>query len=284
MKILSAKNVCGRAFAVVILLSCSASQAQPITPKDAQPWGRMISLLLETGDFQTKWDTIGAAREGSAGNAYNQTLKLGSEIIILNSRCEGEVSYSVFALSKSMMESANQISTNLSNDPAGGTKSGKLVASFLLEFEKSRPAKPSDCEPIPVEISFANRMAARIEHDDVGSPLVGGRLNDAYIFEATRLGKARAANKPGSTELTGGVVNGFTDIKAATFAASQIPGAEIAVKGKKIYLYRVTGKLMDFSSDDAKLAALKAAKPAKGRKILALIMGSGEGLKVLKTD
>ena len=285
MKILSAKKVRGRAFAIVILFSCSASQAQTATPKDGQAWGRIMTLVTDSGDFERHWDTLEGARRASAGNSFNQTLKLGSEIIILNSRCDGQVSYSVFVLSNSMTESAKKINTTASNDPDySAEQKKKLVDSFLVEFEKSRPAKLSNCEAIPVEISFANGLAARIEYDDVGTPLVGGRLNDAYVFEATRLGKARAANKPGSTELTGGAVNGFTDIKAATFAASQIPGNEIAVKGKKIYLYRTTAKLRDFSSDDAKLAALKAAKPAKGRKILALITGSGEDLKVLKTD
>lgn len=270
---------------IIILFAGPTLQAQTPTAPAEQPLGRMISLVTEQGNFESKWDTVEAARSSSAGNSYNRTLKLGNEIIILNSRCDGEVSYSLFSVSTTMLGDIKKLKAANLHGPAYATEQQKLVNSLLADFDKNRPAKPTPCDPVAVELSFADGTVARLEHDDVGSPLVGTRLNDAYVFEATRLGKSRVATMPGSTALTGGLINGFTDAKAAMFAASKMAGTEIAViKGDKIYLYRATGKLIGYSADDAKLAALKAVKPAKGLEILAMITGSGENMKVTRTD
>ncbi len=272
-----------KAVAFAVVLSSVTVQAQ--TPAETQPWGRIISLVTEEGNFQTKWDTLEGARTATLGNAYNQSLKRGNEIVVLNSRCDGEVSYSLFSLSSTMLEDIQKLDAALLQGSAYNAAQQKLVQNYLKEVQKTQLEKASDCAPVAVEISFANGRLARLEHDDVAIPLVGSRYNDAYVFEATRLGKARAASVPGATELTGGLVNGFTDAKAALFAASQLAGTKIAViKGDKIHLYRAASLLLDYASDDARLEALKAAKPAPGFDILAIIIGSGASMKVMRTD
>ncbi len=271
---------------VIAALLCGATmQAQPPVPAAAQSWGRIISLVTEEGNFQTKWDTLEAARAASLGNSYNQTLKRGNEVVVLNSRCDGEVSYSLFLGSPAMFEAMQKLNSAALSGSAYNDAQQKLVDTMLVELQKNRIEMPSDCAAVAVEISFAAGTSARLEQNDVAIPLVGGRYNDAYVFEATRLGKIRSANIPGSTELSGGLINGFIDAKAALFAASQLAGTKIAViKGDKIYLYRAAYALSDYPSDDAKLAALKAAKPASGFEILAMIIGSGANMKVMRTD
>lgn len=274
---------CSKAVALAVLLSSITVQAQ--TPIETQPWGRIISLVTEKGNFQTKWDTLEGARTASLGNAYNQSLKRGNEIVVLNSRCEGEVSYSLFSVSSAMLEDIQKLDAALLQGSAYYAVQQKLVENFLKDVQKTQIEKATECAPVAVEISFANGRLARLEHNDVAVPLVGGRYGDAYVFEATRLGKARAATVPGATELTGGLVNGFTDAKAALFAASQLAGTKIAViNDDKIYLYRVTDQLLDYTSEEARLEALKAATPAPGFDILAMIIGSGESMKVMRTD
>ena len=277
-------KMCTGTFPLVILLASPTLQAQKSVQPVDQRWGRMISLAND-GVFETKWETIEKARAASAGNGYNSTLKLGSEIIVFNSRCNGDVSYSLFAVPTPVIEDTKKLSAGKLQGPEYAAEQRKLVTNFLRYMDKKLPANPSACDAVAVEISFADGRAVRLEQDDVGTALVGSRINDAYVFEATRIGKVRSATVPGSTPLTGGLLNGFTDAKAAMFAASKLAGTEIAVvNGDKIYLYRATGKLMDYSADEAKLAALKAVKPANGLEILGMITGTGANMKVMRTD
>ena len=124
-----------------------------------------------------------------------------------------------------------------------------------------------------------------MERDDIGNPLVGARLNDADVVQATRLPPQSGTAEQTDPELVKGMFNGFTDGRAAIFAASRMAGSEVVViEGKKVYLYRVGSKLLSFKTDEEKLEALKAMKLSNGLSILGFITGSGKDTRVLRVD
>jgi len=271
----------------------AASSATPTaTPAPASSTsfggGRQLSLLLETGIFKSEFKSFSEALQASQGNRYNQTLKQGSEIIVMNARCADDifgdkVTFSLYTLSKDVEPLVKFfLDYRVANPTIGNFEQRRrtLTAEIMRLVSIASPRK-ADCDPVAVALALSKSGAMKLEVDDAQSPLVRAKINDYYLhdelMQSSRF-KAVANNiKPSEQrafwEKYG--YNRFSTAQDALNVAVCLTGIKVLIhNGTNFSLYRVNDLNYDYGESDDKLVeVLKTTPIRKGWKIAAIVVG-----------
>lgn len=264
--------------------------------------GGRLTLVTGNGDFKNEFKSFSEALTASQGNSYNQTLKKGSEIIVMNARCADgifgdKVTFSMYSLSSK--DVAPLVKSFLDYRPTDSKASDDLVQrARTLNAEKrarsralideimrlvtiASPRK-AECDAVPVALSLSNTEALRLEVDDAQSPLVGPKINDGFLYDnLLQLSRFKAAaNNLISAEQRAFwekyAYNRFATAQDALNASVQLAGTKVLVyNGTNFSIYRVNDLNYDYNASDTKLVDVFKTTPIrKGWKIVALVRGS----------
>ena len=273
----------GVVFASVWLMIAAHYQAYaqsklPQAPVENSTPGEPISRLNSMkpdGSFQNIFATFIEARTAALGPSYtgeflatNGYARKNPEVIVLNARCKGPGGFSLYRPGPELIASITKL-PEPTNDGAYRATIRKFAHETMTYLQGRRFPKGADCDPTPVAIALVNRQVIRLRRDDAGSSLIGGRIDDAEVYEALQLADG--------SSVPGGLANGFLDAKTAMLAASRIVGEEILIGiGGKVYLYAAGDDLsVKYKIADERIAALAAATPTVGYRLIGMATGYG---------
>ena len=292
------KNV--RVLLRALALSASvhaAAQAQAAaatpTPTAYRGAGRLLSLVTEKGTFKSEFKSFSEALKASQGNSYNQTLKQGSEIIVMNARCADgifgdKVTFSMYSLSnelkplvKSFLDYVPSV-PKPSEDLAQRARALRLERSArvraltdeIMRLVSIASPRKADCDVVPVALALSTTEALKLEVDDAQSPLVGPKMNDGFLYDNLIKKIVAQGQKREFWEKYG--YNRFATAQDALNVAVSLAGTKVLIyNGTNFSLYRVNDLNYDYGASEAKLVeAFKTSPIRKGWKIVALVRGS----------
>ena len=286
--------------------STPAPSASP-TPSFLTPYAdasiRRLSLVTEQGSFKNTFNSFRDAYDASRGNSYNYTLRKGSEIIVLNARCDGDpglAQFSVYSLSNDIrLLVESYINYYVANPTRQSTAADKkreraLIDAIMKSLTTVFPRK-DDCDAIPVALSLPETITRvrvddpkmievvpltmpnnwlRLEVDDAQSPLLGSKINDAFIYDDF-MSKARGTTgrRTFSREFWNRYAyNRYASAQDAGDAAREVFGTKaIIFNGTNFSIYRLNFDA-DYKLDDTQYDVYKTTPIRKGWKIVGLVL------------
>ena len=270
---------------------------KPTLSADTNYGIRRLSLVTEQGSFKNVFSSLTEAWTGAMGNSYNQTLKKGSEIVVMNSRCsEGGVADKItFSLYSLPTEIAPLVKAYVNYVPEAPKASDDLVKR-ARELELARRARErvlidqvmktlsatgfprkAECDAFPVALALSSNTVVRLEVDDTQCPLIGPKINDGFLssdliqsFKSS--GKSLLGVNKDFWEKYG--YNRFSVAQRALDISVRIPGTKVIVyNGSNYAIYRIN-YFPDYEASDAAYDVFKTAPIRKGWKIIAVLKGS----------
>ncbi len=246
-----------------------------------------LSLVTEEGSFKKEFNSFREAYEASQGNSYNQTLKKGNEIIVMNARCGNgdfidKVTFSLYRIDGKTDKSLSPIvQSYLDYIPTEGQKKWDLkqremIDEVMKNLANSRFPHKADCDPVPVALSLPSGVV-RLEVDDAQSPLVGTKFNDGLLYDALSkndgLMASAMAQKREFWERYG--YNRFSTAQDALNTAALLAGTKIIIfNGTNFSLYRLgAGFKQDYKADETQYDVFKTTPVRKDWKIVAIVYG-----------
>ncbi len=276
----------------------TATPAPSATPSSSFGGGRKLTLVTETGSFKSEYKSFSEALQAAQGNSYNQTLKKGSEIIVMNARCADgifgdKVTFSMYSLSnelkplvKSFLDYVPSV-PKPSEDLAQRARALRLERSArvraltdeIMRLVSIASPRKADCDAVPVALALSTTEALKLEVDDAQSPLVGPKMNDGFLYDNLIKKIGAQGQKREFWEKYG--YNRFATAQDALNVAAVFAGTKVLIyNGTNFSLYRINDLNYDFNASDAKLVeaklveAFKTTPIRKGWKIVALVRGS----------
>ena len=287
------KNV--RILWCALALSASAIvKAEDSTPPAAAPpvpgVNFRLSLVTPEGAFKNKFKSFNEAYEASMGNSYNQTLKKGSEIIVMDARCgDGDfVDKVTFSLYKINSRTNNDLEpivktyldyrqANLKtlDTPDAKQHQRAFIDEVMKILAVSRWPRKADCDEVPVALSLPFGVLW-LEADDAQSPLIGTKFNDGSLHNALSQNEGLMAStmamKTEFWEKYG--YNRFSTAQDALNTASLMAGTKVIIfNGSDFALYRLGNFDLDYKADDTQFDVFKTTPIRKDWKIVAIVRG-----------
>ena len=283
----------------------AAAQAQAAaatpTPTPYRGAGRLLSLVTEKGTFKSEFKSFSEALKASQGNSYNQTLKQGSEIIVMNARCADgifgdKVTFSIYELSNYTLSNniAPLVKAFLDYRKANPTMTDskqrdRALINEIIRLVSIASPRKADCDAVAVALSLStfapnplyilfSTEVMRLEVDDAQSPLVGPKINDGFLYDELlrnmALMRTKQAQERGFWEKFG--YNRSATLQDAMSVSSALAWTKVIIhNGTNFSLYRVNDLNYDYGASEAKLVeAFKTSPIRKGWKIVALVRGS----------
>jgi hypothetical protein len=271
---------------------------------------RLMNLVSDSGQIQTEFPTQRSAEVATQGNSYNQSLKNGWEIVVMQPKpCPAMASltpqFATYALyggtSSKTGQSIEKLLFEAERKVIELRSANKDTAQIDAVFDETRqmlktiPALTAnvskvdkDGRPIvPFFLTmppFFGNSFLKLEVEDSGAPQIGPRINDAHIYQATNpCGGAASPDALRKTFGDMGVPNGFTDLKAALTAAALLdqPYLKLIVEqGGKLWIYRV-GKSINTNISDPNeyLAQFNDLKLNPGYRLRIVAIGRGKEMQ-----
>lgn len=266
----------------------TATPAPSATPSSSFGGGRKLTLVTETGSFKSEYKSFSEALQAAQGNSYNQTLRKGSEIIVMNARCADDifgdkVTFSMYSLTN---ETATLVKSFLDYVPIDGQKMWdlkrrELIAEIMRLVAIASPRK-ADCDAVAVALSLSNSEVLRFEIDDAQSPLIGAKINDGFLYDnllrSFNFGamaiNVTPAKRRAFWEKYG--YNSFATAQNAVDASSLLAGTKVIIhNGTNFSIYRLGSFKFDDNPSNSKTQfdVFKTTPIRKGLKIVAMVYG-----------
>ncbi|HEY0076252.1 MAG TPA: hypothetical protein VGB77_19290 [Abditibacteriaceae bacterium] len=258
----------------------------PSAPPRSFGGGRLLSLVTNEGNFKSEFKSFSESYQASQGNSYNQTLKKGSEIIVMNARCADgifgdKVTFSIYALSNDVAP----LVKSFLDIPTLGQKMGDperraLIGEVIRIVAISSPRK-ADCDPVPVALSMSTSEVLRLEVDDAQNPLVGPKFNDGFLYDnlmqSSRFNMVVKNMIPGEQrafwERFG--YNRFSTAQDALNSAVLLAGTKALIyNGTNFSIYRLGNFKSDYQAGDDQFDVFKTTPMPEGWKIVAIVSGA----------
>ncbi len=298
--------------------ACGMAQAQTVVPPVASSAAnvvplRVLSIVTEQGAFKREFDSFVEAMTSAQGNSYNQTLKNGSEIIVMNApptegEFVGKVTVSLYEISRTNLEPLvkSYLDYCAANPEALDKPETRQREQAMIDgIMKNLAASPSQLPPntVPVALSLAIREAPKPKVDEAQTPSSESKTNPGLVqlpgirnvlfrLEAddaqnpligqkindgtlyeTVFGKFKPRAKRQDLEKYG--YNRFANAQDAVGVATIIPGTKaIIFNGTNFSLYRIDAFKFDYKAGDARFDVLKTTPMPKGWIIVAVVVGT----------
>ena len=249
--------------------------------------GGRLSLAAD-GTIKSEFKSFREALTASKGNNYNQTLKKGSEIIVMNARCADDifgdkVTFSLYSLSE---DAKSLVKSFLDYVPTDGTKMWdrkrrELINEVMRLVAVASPRK-ADCDAFPVALTLRNSEVLRLEVDDAQSPMVGTKMNDGYLYDnllrSYSFGAVAVNVTPAKRRAFWEryAYNSFATAQNAVDASSLLAGTKVIIhNGTSFSIYRLGSFKFDDNPSNSKTQfdVFKTTPIRKGWKIVAMVAG-----------
>jgi hypothetical protein len=291
---------------LTILSSTSAAPVSASSPSETKGWrsGDFVKFVLETGAYQTEFESQAAARNAAQGGTYNNGLKTNAEVIVMRpivctdamiKEIKGmalpkpPTGFSPYRLWGGQFAPVTKLITDYQSafaplkavvtDDAEQAKK-KLKAKLIADVRSlalQKGAVDDTGQPIvPIEIAMIAGEYVRLEIEDTGAPQIGTRINDGYILAETNPCSGKAdPEKLRAAFGDSGVPNGFADAQTALGVATLLPGIKFVVEhDSKFWLYR-PGNVQSKPTHPEYLAQLNGIRLYTPFTFRHVVMGSG---------
>lgn len=282
-------------FSIILGASfCGIANAQDVTVKDSEvstsvnDLNRRMFMLTEEGSFKYEFASLSDVLDASMGNSYNQTLKKGNEIIVMNARCgDGAfidtITFSIYQMdgkradAKDLSPIIKSYLDNITNQGQSATADRELIDKVMKSLSAYRFPQKNACDPVPVALSFISGPALRLEVDDAQNPLIGTKFNDGTLYEALRQNARFMASTDAKSrafwEKYGH--NNFSNIQDAADIAGVFAGTKaIIFNGSTFSIYRIDAfKFPDNTDGSRNFDVLKTTPMPEGWIITTIVSG-----------
>ena len=270
-----------------ILMTDDEPQKKPEEKPLVDQLNRRMFMVTEEGQIKKEFASFNEAIQASFGTSYNQMLKKGNEIIVMNSRCGigndiVPVTFSIYQLDGNKLENAKDLSPIIDAYLVNGADREKnyqqMVDKVMKILAVSRFPQKAACDPVPVALSFKDQSAARLEAADTQNPLIGAKYNNGTLYDALHSNSRLMANPETKTKAFWDKFsyNNFSNINDAASTAATIGGTKaIIYNGSTFSIYRL--KPQNFpnkANGDPNFDVLKTTPMPKGWIVVMVVSGS----------
>lgn len=250
-----------------------------------------LSLVTEEGSFKNVFKSFFEVYEASQGNSYNQTLKKGNEIIVMNARpadgdyvkgatfslykIDGKANKDLSPIVQSYLDYRQANSATL-DTPEAKQRERAFVDEVMKVLAVSRFPRKAASDPIPFALALPFGVLP-LEVDDAQNPLVGTKINDGFLRDRLMQNKglmeSAMATKREFWEKYG--YNSFSTAQDALNTAGLLAGTKIIMfNGTNFALYKLGPDFKpDYKADDTQYDVFKTAPIREGWKIVAIVPG-----------
>lgn len=252
---------------------------------------RRIYMVSEEGNFKNEFASLSEALDASRGNSYNQTLKKGNEIIVMNSRCGtsefiAPVTFSIYQLDGAISDVKDLspiVQYYLDNIKDKDQKTlnkmeRELIDKVMETLSVSRFPQKNACDPVPVALSLTNFQTLRLEADDAQNPLIGAKFNNGTLYVAISGNEGFMASEDAKKRAFWDKYsyNSYSNVQDAAEISRAFPGTKaIIFNGSNFAFYRIeTFKFPDNTDGTKNFDILKTTPMPKGWVIVMVVSGS----------
>ena len=285
--------LCALALSASVHAAAQAQAAATPTPTATPPssfgGGRQLSLITKRGSFQSEFKSFDEALTAARGNSYNQTLKTGSEIIVMNARCADDifgdkVTFSIYVLSYALGNDLSslvrsyldyRVANPKMSDSEVKQRQRALIDKIMKLLAIASPRK-ADCDAVAVALAFPSTEVLRLEVDDAQSPLIGAKINDGFLYDGLLQNQALMRTEQAKLRGFWGKFgyNRFSTLQDALNVAGIFAGTKVIIhNGTNFSIYPLGDFQTNSLKSDAQFDVFKTTPIRKGWKIMAIVVG-----------